>query len=88
MGENHNAEHIAWDGPAGVQMTLIPEPDGSLHVKVGIGEVTITGKQCRHLQGENAKKSKDVATQILAEVHLTIITNRCQITWKSVVAPR
>jgi hypothetical protein len=86
MGENRSAEHLLWDAPGGMQMSLIPEPGGSLLVEVANGVVTITGKQCRHLQGENAKKPKDVVHQVLAEVHLTILTPRCQITWKSVVA--
>ena len=86
MSEIRDAEHIAWDAPGGVQMSLFAEPGGSLQVDVDKGAVTITGKQCWHLQGEDAKKLKNVARQILAEVHLTILTTRCQITWKSVVA--
>ena len=86
MAEKRDAEHIVWDGPCGVQMSLIPEPGGSLQVDVDNGVVTITGKQCRHLQGEDAKKPKDLGHQILAELHLTILTTRCQVTWKSVVA--
>jgi len=86
MSDDHSAEHIAWDGPGGVQSSLIPEPGGSLQVDVRDGVVTVTGKHCRHLQGENAKKPKDVARQVLDEVHLTIITSHCQITWKCTVA--
>ncbi len=86
MGDNQHAEHIVWDAPGGVGMSLIPEPGGSLQVDVRDGVVTVTGKQCRHLQGEDARKPKDVAHQVLAEVHMTIITSRCQITWKSAVA--
>ena len=87
MGENHDAEHIVWDAPGGVQSSLIPESGGSLTIEVENGVVTVTGEQCRHLQGENAKKPKDVAHQILEEVHMTILTTHCQITWKCVVAP-
>ena len=86
MGDNHNAEQIVWEAPAGVQMCLIPEPGGSLQIEIGNGVVTITGKQCRHSQGEIATKPKEVAHQIFAEVHMTILTTRCQITWKSAVA--
>ena len=82
MGENRSAEHIVWDAGNGVQMSLMPEPGGSLQVEVGNGIVTITGKQCRHLQGEIPK---GVAHQILAEVHMTILATYCQITWKSIV---
>src|SRR5262245_29491196 len=85
VGETRSAEHIVWDAPGGVQMSLIPEPGGSLQVEAAAGVVTITGEHCRHFQGEEAKKPSEVAHQILAEVHLTILTNRCQITWKSVV---
>ncbi len=86
MGENQRAEHIVWEGPAGVHSSLIPEPGGSLQVDVRDGVVTVTGKKCRHLQGENAKKPKDVARQVLEDVHLTIITSHCQITWECTVA--
>jgi hypothetical protein len=86
MGDNRRAEHIVWDAPGGVQMSLIPEPGGSLQVDVRDGVVTVTGKQCRHSQGEDARKPKDVAQQVLAEVHMTIVTSRCQITWKSAPA--
>jgi hypothetical protein len=86
MGDNQRAEQITWDGPGGVQMSLFPEPGGSLQVDLRDGAVTITGKRCRHLQGENAKRPKDVARQVLEEVHLTIITSHCQITWKCTVA--
>ena len=86
MGDSQGAEHIVWDAPGGVGMSLIPEPGGSLLVEVRDGVVTITGKQCRHLQGEDARKPKDVARQVLAEVHMTLVNSRCQITWKSAVA--
>jgi hypothetical protein len=85
MDDNQRAEQIAWEAPAGVQMSLIPEPGGSLLIDVRDGVVTVTGKQCRHSQGESATRPKDVARQVLAEVRLTIITTRCLITWKSTV---
>ena len=85
MDNNQRAEHICWDAPGGVQMSLTPEPGGSLQVDVRDGVVTVTGKQCRRLQGEGATKPKEVAKQVLAEVRLAIITTRCQITWKSTV---
>jgi hypothetical protein len=84
VGEARSAEQIVWDAPGGVQMSLIPEPEGSLRVEVEGGVVTVTGERCRHFQGEEAKRPKEVGHQILAEVHLTILTNRCQITWKRV----
>jgi hypothetical protein len=84
MSENRQAEQIVWDGPGAVQMSLKPDPDGSLAVEVQNGVVTVTGKQCRHSQGEDARKPKDVAYQILTEVQMTILTTRCQITWKCV----
>jgi hypothetical protein len=67
-------------------MSLVPERDGSLQVDVRDGVVTLTGTQCRHAQGEDARKPKGVAQQILAEVHMTILNSRCQITWTCVVA--
>jgi hypothetical protein len=85
MNEKNNAEQIAWEAPAGVQMALRPEPGGSLHVEVANGVITITGKDCHHSQGEHAKKPKDVAHQVLAEVRMTIITDHCLVTWKAVV---
>jgi hypothetical protein len=85
MGDSQRAEHIVWESPGGVQMSLIPEPGGSLQIDVRDGVVTVVGKQCRHSQGEDARKPKDVAHQVLAEVHMTIITPRCQITWRSAV---
>jgi hypothetical protein len=86
MAEPRNAEQILWDAPGGVQMALLPQPGGSLLVEVGNGVVTITGTQCRHLQGEDARKPKEVGHQILAEVQMTLLTDRCQITWKCVAA--
>ncbi len=86
MSDSQHAEHIVWDAPGGVQMSLIPEPDGSLQIDVRDGMVRVVGKHCRHSQGEDARKPKDVAHQVLAEVDMTIITPRCQITWKSDVA--
>lgn len=80
-----DAEHVVWDAPGGVQMSLIPEPNGSLKIDVEDGVVAIAGKQCRQMQGDEAKKPNDIAHQTLAEVHLTILTTRCQITWKAVV---
>ena len=79
MIETQSAEHIVWDAPGGVQMSLVPETGGSLQVSVKEGAITVSGKQCRHLHGD------DVAHQVLAEVRLTIISTRCQITWKSSV---
>ncbi|MBS0262632.1 MAG: hypothetical protein JSS02_11830 [Planctomycetes bacterium] len=87
MGDKQRAEQIAWDAPGGVQMSLIPQPSGSLEVDVHDGVVTVTGKQCRHLQGENGKRSPDVAAQFLEHVHMTIIASRCLITWKCDVIP-
>lgn len=86
MSNDHSAEHIAWDGPFGAQNSLIPEPGGSLQVDVRDGVVTVIGKHCRHMQGENAKKPNDVVCQTLKDVRLTIITSHCQITWKCTVA--
>ena len=86
MSEPRNAEHIAWEAPSGVQMTLAPEEGGSLQVLVENGVVTVTGKQCRQLQGEHATKSSKITHQILAEVQMTVITDRCQITWRCVVS--
>jgi hypothetical protein len=85
MDDNQRAEQIVWDAPGGVQMSLIPMPGGSLLINVRDGVVTVTGEQCRHSQGEGATQPKDVAHQVLAEVRLSIITSRCQITWKSTV---
>jgi hypothetical protein len=87
MSEPRNAEHIVWEAPAGVQMSLVPEEGGSLQVEAANGLVTITGKQCRHRQGESAKNASKTGGQSLAEVHMTVLTDRCQITWKSVVGP-
>ena len=86
MAEPQNAEQIVWDAPGGVQMSLIPEPDGSLLVEVADGVVTVMGRRCRHLQGENANKPSEVGHQTLAEVHMTLLTNRLQITWKCVAS--
>ncbi len=86
MEREHRAEQIVWEAGAGVQMSLTPEPGGSLQVEVDGAAVTVHGKQCRHRQGEHAKRPKDVAHTILAEVHMTILTTHCLITWKSVAA--
>lgn len=86
MGDNRRAEHIVWDAPGGVQISLVPEPGGWLQVDLRDGEVTVSGKQCRHFQGEDARKPKDVARQVLADVRMTIVNSRCQITWKSAPA--
>jgi hypothetical protein len=83
MNEHLHAEQIVWEAPGGVQMSLAPEAGGTLQVDVREGVVTVTGKQCRHSQGEAAKKPKDVASQVLADVHMTIIGSLCQITWKA-----
>jgi hypothetical protein len=85
MGEKRNAEHIVWDAPGDIQMSLVPEPGGWLQVEVENGVVTITGEQCQHRQGEHAKKPKDVGRQILSEVQMALLTTHCQITWKAVV---
>jgi len=88
MGETHDAEQISWDAPGGISMTLIPEPGGVLQVRIDGEVVTLSGRHCRHLQGEEGtRKPRDVTSQLLAEVHLTLLTTRCLITWKSVPAP-
>jgi len=84
LGECRNAEQVAWDAPAGVQMSLTPEEGGSLQVAVENGVVTITGERCWHRQGEQAKSDSKVRGQLLSTVHLTVLTDRCLITWKSV----
>lgn len=86
MNENQNAEQIVWDAPASVQMSLIPETGGSLQVRVEDGAVTVTGRKCRLMQGESAKKPKHVGKTFLAEVQLTIPLCRCLITWKAIVS--
>jgi len=83
--ENHKAEQIVWDAPGGLQMSLRPEPAGSLAVEVAHGAINVTGKQCRHSQGEDSRNPKNVANQVLAEVEMTILTTHCQITWKCLV---
>ena len=42
MAEPQSAEQIVWDAPGGVQMSLIPEPGGSLLVEVANGVVTVS----------------------------------------------
>ena len=85
MDTNNNAEQISWEAPGGIQMTLIPEPGGLLRVEVANGVVTVTGSNCRHLQGEHAKNDTHVGRQVLTEVRLAIVTDRCLITWKAIV---
>ena len=82
MDEKNNAEQIVWESVGGVQMALRPEPGGTLHVEVLDGVATVTGKNCRHSEGEDTKNPKDGAHQILEEVRLAIITDRCLVTWK------
>ena len=86
------AEKIAalrvFDDAEGRMNVSLKDSGGSLLVEVDHGVVTVTGKQCRHLQGEHAKKPKEVGHQSLAEVHMTLLTNHCQITWRSVPATR
>lgn len=86
MVERREAEQTIRDAPGGVQMSLAPEPGGSLQVDVADGVVTITGKRCRHWQGERATRPTDVAHQILAVVEFSIVNSPCLITWSAAAA--
>jgi hypothetical protein len=79
------AEVIAWEAPGGVPMLLAARPDhgSSLIIGVADGAVSVHGKQCRYVVGN----PKDALTRpgtekVLAEIHLTLPLQRCQITWK------
>jgi hypothetical protein len=83
--DNGRAEVIAWEAPGGIPKSLAASPDhgGSLTIRVEQGAVTIHGKQCRYVVGH----PKDALTRpgtekVLAEVHMTLPLERCQITWK------
>jgi hypothetical protein len=84
MAEARDAEQFTWESPGGVLMTLTPERNGSLQIEVENGMVTISGSNCRHTQGEDAKTPGDVARQHLTEIQMTVLTTRCTATWRTV----
>jgi hypothetical protein len=83
--ENGRAEMIIWEAPGGIPMSLAASPDrgGILTIHVQDGAVTLHGKECQYVIGDR----KDALTRQgtvkgLAEIHMTLPLQRCQITWR------
>jgi hypothetical protein len=83
------ADLIAWEAPSDIPMSLAPIPDrgGSLTIRVEDGAVHLHGKQCRYVIGDPKHPMTRTDTEkVLAEIHMTLPLQRCQITWKYVEA--